>query len=513
MQNKYQRLAGNTVKLGLGTFGSKVLVFLMVRFYTEYLSPADYGTADLITQAANLLIPLLSLGITDAVFRFVIDEAEGAAGIFTTGFFVLLAGSVLAGLLALCGSAELDSAWLIAAFLIASNFHTLPAQFVRAKGEMTCFAVQGLLNTALVIGLNILFLAVFRLGVTGYVLSTVAADVLTTAYLVLRARLWRWLKRPAKGTLGRMLRYCVPLIPTATFWWITSVSGRYMITAWLGSAANGVYAVAAKLPTILTVRSSVFMEAWRFSAVTEQQEGTEAHLQFYASVWRTFIAGMVLSASGVITFSQLAVRLLAEEEFFAAWQFVPVLCLAMVFAAFSTFFSSVYVVSKKEHALVLDGAAPREHRRRRHPLRGCAGLDAGLHFPLRRGGHHGDGPAGDLRLDDPAHRGRLSACDPGGQDVPEPGLFGVSRPLRAGARRARGHRPFHPCHPRCAPQIPQPDGLVHPRPDGRFALRDRHGLRRPDGAAGGIAGLHLYMDAPQEPLRCLSSANKKAAPT
>ena len=301
-----------------------------------------------ITQTANLLIPLLPLGITDAVFRFAIDEAEGAAGIFTTGFFVLLAGNVLAGLLALCGSAELDSAWLIAAFLIASNFHTLPAQFVRAKGEMTCFAVQGLLNTALVIGLNILFLAVFRLGVTGYVLSTVAADVLTTAYLVLRARLWRWLKRPAKGTLGRMLRYCVPLIPTATFWWITSVSDRYMITAWLGSAANGVYAAAAKLPTILTVRSSVFMEAWRFSAVTEQQEGTEAHLQFYASVWRTFVAGMVLSASGVITFSQLAVRLLAEEEeFFAAWQFVPVLCLAMVFAAFSAFFSSVYVISKK----------------------------------------------------------------------------------------------------------------------------------------------------------------------
>lgn len=56
MRNKYQTLAGNTVKLGLGTFGSKLLVFLMVRFYTEYLSPADYGTADLITQTANLLL-------------------------------------------------------------------------------------------------------------------------------------------------------------------------------------------------------------------------------------------------------------------------------------------------------------------------------------------------------------------------------------------------------------------------------------------------------------------------
>lgn len=337
------------MKLGLGTFGSKVLVFLMVRFYTEYLSPADYGTADLITQTANLLLPLVSLGITDAVLRFAMDSAENAGDIFTLGLRVILTGcTILVPLAILGGSVWNDSVWLIAAFIAASNLHTLCAQFIRARGDMTLFAVQGMVNTALVIGLNILFLAVFRLGVTGYVLSTAAADLICTAYLVIRARLWRFLVwRPAGGTLARMLRYCVPLIPTATFWWITSVSDRYMIAAWLGSAENGLYAVAAKLPTILTVLSSVFMEAWLFSAVTEQKEGGAAHLQFYGAVWRTFAAGMVLSASGVIAAARLAVRLLAEEAYFPAWQFVPVLCLAMVFAAFSTFLSSVYVVSKK----------------------------------------------------------------------------------------------------------------------------------------------------------------------
>ena len=207
-------------------------------------------------------------------------------------------GGALAVVLALLADAAPEGAWLIAAFIIASNFHTLAAQYIRAKGDMTCFAVQGLINTALVIGLNILFLAVLRLGVTGYVLSAVAADVLTTGYLVLRAKLWKSLKKPEKGTLSRMLKYCVPFIPTATFWWITSVSDRYMITVWLGNAANGIYAVAAKPPTILTVLSSVFMEAWLFSAVTERQEGEAAHLQFYASVWRTFVAGMVLKCVG-----------------------------------------------------------------------------------------------------------------------------------------------------------------------------------------------------------------------
>ena len=349
MRNKYQRLAENTVKLGLGTFGSKLLVFLVVRFYTEYLSPADYGAADLITQTANLLIPVVSLGITDAVFRFAMEETEDARSVFTAGVFVLGLGGVIVCLLAawMDRSGAQNRVWLIASFVLASNFHTLCARFLRARGSMTLFAVQGVLNTALVIGLNILFLAVFHLGVTGYVLSTAAADGLTTCYLVLRARLWRFLTRqPTKGLLSRMLRYCVPLIPTAAFWWITSVSDRYMITAWLGSAENGIYAVASKLPTILTVLASVFMEAWLFSAVTEQKDGSRAHLQFYASVWRTFLAGMVLSASVVIAFSRLVVRLLAEEAFFGAWQFVPALCLAMVFASFSTFLSSVYVMSK-----------------------------------------------------------------------------------------------------------------------------------------------------------------------
>lgn len=279
MKNKYQRLAGNTVKLGLGTFGSKLLVFLMVRFYTEYLSPADYGTADLITQTANLLIPLASLGVTDAVLRFAMDSAERPEDVFTLGLRVILTGCAILVPLAALGSAVWNaSAWLIAAFVAASNLHTLCAQFLRARGEMTLFPVQGMVNTALVIGLNILLLAVLRLGVTGYVLSTAAADLLCTAYLTVRARLWRFLvRRPEKGTLARILRYCVPLIPTAMFWWITSVSDRYMITAWLGGAENGLYVVAAKLPTILTVLSSVFMEAWLFSAVTEQKEGSAAH--------------------------------------------------------------------------------------------------------------------------------------------------------------------------------------------------------------------------------------------
>ena len=149
--NKYKTLVSNTMLISLGTFGSKLLVFFMVRFYTSYLTPADYGTADLITQTANLLFPLISLGITDGVFRFAVDHTEQRRNIFSVGVYTILAGALLlVAILPLLGLfPQFDGfLWLIALYTMCSCLHALCAQFVRAEGHTALFAVQGMVNTA-----------------------------------------------------------------------------------------------------------------------------------------------------------------------------------------------------------------------------------------------------------------------------------------------------------------------------------------------------------------------------
>ena len=151
---------------------------------------------------------------------------------------------------------------LLAAFIIAACVHALCAQFIRAEGHTTLYAVQGLLNTALYIAFNVLFLTVFRWGVMGHLLSTVVADCLSALFLICRERLWRQLRpAPRAAPWRQMLTYCVPLIPTAVFWWIMGVSDRYLVKWFVGSDANGIYAVAYKIPTILTSLATVFMDA------------------------------------------------------------------------------------------------------------------------------------------------------------------------------------------------------------------------------------------------------------
>ena len=348
--NKYKTLVSNTMLISLGTFGSKLLVFFMVRFYTSYLTPADYGTADLITQTANLLFPLISLGITDGVFRFAVDHTEQRRNIFSVGVYTILAGAVLlVAILPLLGLfPQFDGfLWLIALYTMCSCFHSLCAQFVRAEGHTALYAVQGMINTVLVIGLNVFFLVGLHMGITGYVLSVALADLACTLLLFVRERLWRQLMlRPGWAAAREMLAYSIPMIPTTVFWWITSVSDRYMVTAYLGVDANGIYAVSYKMPTILSLVSSIFMEAWQFSAVSEAQGSRREHIRFFSKVWCSFQSVMFLAGACIIAFAVPEIHVLTTEQYYGAWLYVPVLGMAMVFSAFVSYLGSVYMVEK-----------------------------------------------------------------------------------------------------------------------------------------------------------------------
>lgn len=351
INKRYRNLFRNTIIFGLGTFGSKLLVFFLLPLYTAYLTPEMYSTADLISQMSNLLIPLCCLGITDGVFRFAMDGDRDRREVFTTGISILLGGSLLFGLLSpilFLFDAFDGYVWLIVCYVLAANFHALCAQYLRAQGRTTLFAVQGMINTALVILLNIVFLIPMRMGVLGYVLSVVIADALMTLILFVYARLGRDL-RPCyfRRELARtLLSYSIPMIPTTVFWWITSVSDRYLVEHICGGTINGLYSAAYKIPTLLTLLCTVFIEAWQLSAVKDS-EGQSDRIPFFSQVFRGFQGLMFLACSGLIAFSQIGTDILFADAYAEAWRYIPVLLIATVFSALVTYLGSVYFVAKK----------------------------------------------------------------------------------------------------------------------------------------------------------------------
>ncbi len=347
---KYKRLVSNTAILGAGTFASKVLVLLLMPLYTAILSTSEFGTADLVTQTANLLIPLASVGICDGIFRFALEESADRRQVLSTGTAILLGGSaVILGLIQILRLFEVFSGYvmLIACYVIAANFHSAFANYIRAQGRTGLFAVQGMMNTALTILLNVLFLIVYDMGSLGYVLSVVIADFTMTVFLFFVARLWRDLSFAAvnRQTARDMLRFSIPYIPTTMMWLITSVSDRYIVSAYCGTAENGLYAAAYKLPTLLSLVSGVFVEAWHFSTVKDATD--EEKSDFFGSVFVNFMSIMVMGASCLIVGAKIFTSILLDESYFASWEFVPVLVIATLFSTLVAFLGSVYFLEKK----------------------------------------------------------------------------------------------------------------------------------------------------------------------
>ncbi len=369
-------LAVNTVALSIGRLASKLLVFLLVRFYTYILTPADYGTADLITGLSNFLIPLACAGLSSGFFRFAAEakSRREQTDIFSAGVCILILASMG---FALCSPLLLlipyisNYVWLILLYVLCANIHYLTSDFIRAQGHYRLFAVQGLINTALNIAFNLLFLLPLSMGLTGYVLSIVAADALTALFLVLYCRLWRYL-RPGAASLRLirgMLRYCIPLIPASLCWWITNISDRYMVTAICGEAQNGLYAAAYKIPNLLTIACGIFIDAWQFSAVLENRKADDEETKeafvarrrslrdFFSKVLRGYMAFLSVAAGGLILFSPLIAKLLFDPSFSEAARYIPVLLLATVLSALCNFVGSVYMVERRGVATMLTSLA------------------------------------------------------------------------------------------------------------------------------------------------------------
>lgn len=343
--NKYKNLMSNTMLFAIATFGSKLLPFLLLRFYTKVLPPDEYGLQVLITTTCNLILPIMYLSMGEAVIRFGLDKTSRKRDVLTTGILTVLIGF----LVLLCCMPLLrmipdvgEYLWLIYLYAIASAMHTVISQFVRASGFVRLFAIGGIFTTLLTVCMNILLLVKFKMGASGYVLSIIIADAASAILLFLLLKLYRFIKIRGidGGTVRAMLRYSVPLVPTAVFWWVTNLSSRYFVTFMCGKDANGIFAVAFTLPNLITLVSMIFTQAWQLSAFTEYKspEGE----RFFSNVFKSYYTFVFLAASGLILLCRPILLVMTEPEFHEAWRYTPFLVLAVAFSTLVTFLGTVY---------------------------------------------------------------------------------------------------------------------------------------------------------------------------
>ncbi len=353
---KGKKLIKNIAYMFIGSFASKILSFLLVPLYTSVLSTEEYGVCDIIFTSILLLMPVFTLVIYEPMLRFSLEKDCDHTDVFMSGITVALVGFlVLAALspLTLFVEAIRDYYWYCLAFYFVSTLHQCCSYFVRGIGRVKVYTIIGITNTGCMLGLNILFLLVLRIGIVGYILANILSHLVSIIVGSILAQFHRYIdfrRKPNLLTVKEMLRYSIPLIPNSVSWWVSNSSCRYVLTFFSGLAVNGVYSVANKIPSIISTMSTITNAAWQLSAVDDFGSGESK--RFFARVYDCFLTLHILLVGVIILLTKQISFILFKADFYEAWKYVPLLTVAVMYNSMGGFIGTVFTSAKKTKALM-----------------------------------------------------------------------------------------------------------------------------------------------------------------
>lgn len=351
--NRYKKLLNNSLVFAVGNFGSKFISLFMVPLYTFVLTTSEYGTIDLLTNSINLIIPFLTLSLDQSLLRFIMykKKDQNDNRYLSSTIFVYLSLFLIGTLLLypLFFIFSIFENYRIYFFIILflNGLQTLLLQFCRGIGEIKVYALNGIMQTFVFASLNIFFLVVLRLQVTGYFLAMLLGILFSIVYLTYMNNIIPRLKLKyiEKKIIKEMLIYSIPLIPNSTMWWLVNNSTRYIILFFLGPAANGLFAVATKVPTIINTFTGIFTQAWQLSAFEEYD--SEDRDKFYSDIFEYYYQILFIISSGIMVTVLFLTTNLISKNFFDSWKIIPALMLGTVFQTLAGFLGSIYTASMK----------------------------------------------------------------------------------------------------------------------------------------------------------------------
>jgi O-antigen/teichoic acid export membrane protein len=355
MQERSKYLLKNIFSFLLGKMGPRLITFFMVPLYTYTLTTEEYGTIDLVSTLCTVLMPILILNISDAVMRFALDQGADHHKLMSIGISVLGVGT-LVGLVLIPISNLLpvitEYSLALYGYTISSAYMQVFCSYLRGKEKLNAYAIGNIFHTGCIVGLNLLFLLVFHWGVRGYILANVLANLLTAVYAAVVGRVDEVLKdfHPDRKLFVRMVRYSALLIPSTMLWWIIQSSDRIMVSYMIGAAANGIYAVAYKLPSLLSTLASIFNQAWVYSAIREK-DSTDVS-EYYNQMYDRMVQVLLILTSGIFLIIKPFLSIYVAPEYYSAWKYTPFLLIGFAFLALAGFMGTFSTVHKDSKAVL-----------------------------------------------------------------------------------------------------------------------------------------------------------------
>jgi len=332
MSDYLRRLATTGAAYTASSVLSKLIAVFLLPLYTAYLTPSDYGAAEVMLAAVVAASIVIRFGVIEAILRFYYIAEERRERVVATGFASLFWAATAGALIGLAAAEPLSEALLDRsdaglARIAVLGLWTLTLweyalTLLRLDERARAYFAITVVNVLVTIPFTVWLVVGERLGAEGILLGTFA-----TGAIFLGVRLWEERRRlsflPDRSLLRRMLRFGLPTMPAELTLYSLSFIDRILIVRLAGLAEAGLYALAIKFAQGINVLARGLQLAFPPLAysIADDEEARRA----YSLVFTWFAALLAFAVAGLWLLARWIVELLAAPEFFEAHEAVGLL--------------------------------------------------------------------------------------------------------------------------------------------------------------------------------------------
>lgn len=350
MSKKVQNLLNNTLLFLIGSIGSKIIQFVLVPLYTYTLTTEQYGITEIIITAISILTPIFSMSIADGFLRFGLNKKYDKEEVTSIALKILLFGTVCSVLCIPLFKLSSSISEYLCFFLLILNLRMYRDIFaIRLKiyDKNKLYAIDSIIYTFVLCISNFILLVCFKLEINGYFISHVIANIFSILFICIISKpsIKTILKKTNRELLRKIIIYSLPMIINGIAWWITNASDKFML-AWMMTQSDvGIYSISAKLPTLVTTFTGIFIQAWIISSVIEFDN--EKEKKFYSVTFKKYYGLIFLASSSLILIIKLFMKFYVSEEYYIAWKYVPFLVAGAAATGIGEYMVGIYSASMK----------------------------------------------------------------------------------------------------------------------------------------------------------------------
>jgi O-antigen/teichoic acid export membrane protein len=335
-----RRLATTGAAYTAASILSKVIAVALLPLYTRYLTPADYGAAEVMFAAIVSASIIVRFGLIEAVLRFYYKDDEDPGRVVASSFAGLFWFATIGALVALPFAQPISEALLdrpaadlarisIAGLWVLTMFEFLLTLF-RLEERARAFFLTTILNVLVTIALTVVLVVGAGEGARGLLIGSYASGAAFVLGLIVlqRRHLSLFFDR---ALLRRLLRFGLPTMPAEVSLYLLNFVDRIIIVRSVGLAEAGLYSLAVKFAQGVNVLVRGFQLAWPPLAYSIRDDD-EAR-RTYATVVTLFVAGCAFVLTGMWLFSRWFVRALAAPEFFDSYEAIGLISTAVTLYA------------------------------------------------------------------------------------------------------------------------------------------------------------------------------------